>query len=226
VTPPILEKIKSRGHWRILVRPSRFIKERLETLQACEALIQKCQVAYRGWYFPHAREIVRRLDYIEESVSFRGINETWRLYQSANFIFYRGLTEDWVAVERKSEPSFKPGEALSILSALYQVSEAFEFAARMAQAGVLDEETSLTIDLIGTTGRRLVFWGEPRLLFREYVCREPELPYTYGLCTRELIGSSRETALKHFLWLMERFGFDASPDVFRADQEKFFREQF
>ncbi len=221
----VLDKIKSRGHWEVIIRPTVFSKERLSSFAEAEQQLRACQVTFRGWYFPHMRDVRRGLDFIEESVSFQAIHETWRFYQSGQLVFYRGLTEDW-SEEAGYTPAYQPGAALSILSALYAVSEIFEFATRLAQRGVLTPEGLIKINLVGTSGRTLVFWGSDRILFREYTCREEALPRSWTLPAERLMTEGRDLAFQHFLWLMERFGFDASPEVFRADQEKFFRGQF
>lgn len=220
----ILNKIKSRGYWEIIIRPRFFSKDRLSSLPEAERQLRDCQVTLRGWYFPRIKEVKRGLDFIEESISIRGINEAWRFYQSGQLIFYRSLTEDWR--EERGTLVYKAGEILSILSALYAVSEIFEFAARLAQRGILMPEGFIRINLIGTRDRRLVFWGGDRLLFDDYICGEKELPYQWILSSEKLIAEGREFAFQHFIWLMERFGFDASPEIFKPDQEKFFRGLF
>ena len=121
----IITKIKSQGYWEIIIRPISFTKDRLSNLAEAEQQLRACQVKLRGWYFPHIGKIKRGLDFIEESVSFRGINEAWRFYQSGQLIFYRGLSEDWCKSEGYSQ-EFEPGEALSILSALFALSETFD----------------------------------------------------------------------------------------------------
>ena len=49
----ILEKIRARGHWRVVIRPGRFEEKRIQDIAALYPLIQKTSVELRGWDFPH-----------------------------------------------------------------------------------------------------------------------------------------------------------------------------
>ena len=41
---PIMEKIKSKGHWKIVIRPSAFIQNRIPELSRCKMLIRDNKV--------------------------------------------------------------------------------------------------------------------------------------------------------------------------------------
>jgi hypothetical protein len=228
----VLEQIKSRGYWKVVIRPERFDRERISTLSKCEQLLEANEVRYRGWYFPHIfrPDILRGIDYVGLEATFMAINETWRFYQSGQFALFRGLQEDWVSgSEGRRQPSLGPEseKGLDILSALYQLSEVYEFAARLAQGGVFDKSVFIEVNLVHTLNRQLFFWpGTGRGLRRHYVCRVSSLPREGVFEVVDLIARSREFSFEHFLWLMARFGFDASPMVFKPDQEKFFEGRY
>src|ERR1700690_2753896 len=143
MTNTLLEKIKSRGYWHIVIRPDAFINERIENLSACQELIQKYQIRYRGWYFPHFndRDLIRGIDFIEMNTDFVNLQmESWRFYQSGQLAFFCCLQEDWQKESRLTGHSWniKPGEYLNIIDALYQLAEVYEFTARLAQHGLYD----------------------------------------------------------------------------------------
>ncbi|HYA41799.1 MAG TPA: hypothetical protein VEF34_10875 [Syntrophobacteraceae bacterium] len=205
-----------------------FSKERLR-LSEMEQRLWACQVSFRSGAFPLIQEgpATRGIDYIEHSFSSVGFAfyETWRFYQSGQFVFYRALSEDW-SIEAGLSQQLEKGIALSILPTLYLVSEVFEFSARLAQQGILAPEGFIQINLIGTKGRQLVHWGDPfRPLFKVYVCDLEELLRTWTLTGEKIIAEGRELSFEHFLWIMERFGYDANPEAYKPDQEKFFRRQ-
>ena len=108
----ILEKIKTRGYWQIVIRPQKFLKERVLSLPNLVKSIEENKVSYRGWDFPHLtlHEMHRDLDYIQMSTIFLEINETWRFYQSGQFAFFRGLSEDWVEEEKWQARGVEPGK--------------------------------------------------------------------------------------------------------------------
>ena len=234
----LLEEIKSRGYWHVVIRPEGFVEERIPTLAECQELVERNQVRCRGWYFPHfsVDHIHLGLDYVELAITFLGsINETWRFYQSGLFVLYRGLREDWISEDTwwppQQKPNIEPGTRLDILSALYQLSEVYEFAARLAQVGIFDNRLLLAVNLVGTEGRQLFFWPSskydfPPLLLPPRECEIREIPREKTLDVADFVARSREYSFQHFLWLMERFGFDASPDIFEGDQEKLFERRF
>lgn len=228
----VSEKIKSRGYWQVVIRPTIYSADRIRTLPACEEMVTTNRVRYRGWDFPYvnAGDMGRGFNYIEMAVTIGSISEAWRFHQSGQFAFLRGLTEDWIQEEvglfQEQGPNIEPGANLSILSALYHVSEVYEFATRLAQAGIFDDRVFLSVKLLRAEGRKLFFWSGDRILSRKYVCKVRELPKEQTFDVADLIARSREYSLEHFLWLMERFGFDASPDVFKRDQEGFFQGRF
>jgi hypothetical protein len=236
----VLERIKSRGYWHAIVRPERFIAGRVPTLTACQEVVESNQVRYRGRYFPHieTQHLHRGLNYIEVAVTaFGSVSETWRFYQSGQFALFRGLREDWMQEDTwlpsQVKPDIEPGTRLDILSTLFQLSEIYEFAARLAQAGIYDESLFLAVNLVHTKGRKLFFWPSPKYDFPPFipssaVCEIAELPKQDSFGVTDFIACAREYSFEHFLWLMERFALDVSRDVhvFKRDQEKFFEGRF
>jgi hypothetical protein len=227
INEDVLPNIKNGGHWEVLIRPTAFDEERLASLSEAKRQLRACQVSFRGSFPIFSDDRLQRgLNFIENPFSSigLGVQEVWRFYQSGLFLLYRSLSEDW-SKSAGLDPAFERGTALSILSTLYFVSEVFEFAARLAQEGIIAPEGYIQINLVGTKGRKLVFWGGDRILFDTYTCNEKELPRSRILTGEEIVAERRDLAFNHFLWIMERFGFDAKPEIFRQDQEKFFKGQ-
>src|SRR6266571_4616409 len=130
-------EIRSRGYWRVNVRPTVFIPERV-ALRELEAITRDSIVQLRGWDYPHfPREgVTRGNDFIEGATEAAFIShlEVWRLYQSGQFIHLFSMREDWVeGTPLPGLGNVKPGELLSLESTLYTITEIFLFAARLAQ---------------------------------------------------------------------------------------------
>ena len=84
------------GYWRIAVRPSQYIPNRVQ-YGDLRGILEKAQVRLRGWYFPHLSnkdaEIQRGKDYYGTWVVFTNY-EYWRFYESAQLIHYHGIREN------------------------------------------------------------------------------------------------------------------------------------
>ena len=88
----LLTEIKSRGYWRIVVRPQSFVEERLEYASLLD-VIGSTSVRIRGWDFPHLgreEEIERQKDYVGTRVTWSSYREYWRFYQSGQFVYLGG----------------------------------------------------------------------------------------------------------------------------------------
>src|ERR1044072_2223475 len=76
------KKIRSRGYWRVFIRPSSFIAERAR-LRDLEQIARDTVVQLRGWDYPHfPRDGFRREnDFIEALTDSGWIQhiELWRL---------------------------------------------------------------------------------------------------------------------------------------------------
>jgi len=226
----LVDRIRGQGHWRMLVRPATFDEERIPTLSACEQVVDKCQVRQRGWYFPHtdSSRLQRRLDYIELETDFPHHPEAWRFYQSGQFVFVKALGEDNLDKYRggSGAAAAKPGEWLGVLSTLYQLSEIYEFVARLAQDGVLGDQLAVSITLNRLKGRQMAFESPDRSMGDNCKCIEDSLPRLKTYSVADLVSRARELALEHFLWITERFQCPGTERVFRSDQEKFFEGRY
>jgi len=116
---------------------------------------------------------------------------------------------------------------LDILSALYQVSEIYEFAARLAERGVFGSDVIVRINLANLEARQLGFLpGTGRRLSFGYTCHTKELPREHVVSMGDMVSNWATLAYKHFAWITDKFGFDARDSVFVSDQERFLQERF
>src|SRR3989442_1688113 len=92
------QTVRSRGFWRVVIRPSRFVAERAP-LRDLETIVRDSIVQLRGWDYPHfPREGVTRGDDFILALTEAGWLahlEVWRLYQSGQFIHLFAMREDW-----------------------------------------------------------------------------------------------------------------------------------
>ena len=107
----LIEKIKSRGYWRINFQPL-VDQRKFKTLVECKNIVEFNSVQTRGWDFPCVPR--KKEDYMDlipcENYYLGWIDwahhiEFWHMYQSGQFLLYRSLCEDWGMV-KNIEPMF------------------------------------------------------------------------------------------------------------------------
>jgi hypothetical protein len=220
----LIDKIKSRGYWRVNIKPTKFNKNSIPSLDECRQLIEESKVYLRGWDYPHlprlGEGLVNGVDWIEastESMIMIPITEYWRFYQSAQFAHLFNCAEDWMSRDQLQIQNPLnlplPDRVLSIFNTVYRVTEIYEFAARLAAKEIFRSDLSITVELHGMKDRGLVITDRTHALLREnYICRVDDLPYPPKVISIEtLLAQSSELALENIVWFFERFNWQYIP---------------
>jgi hypothetical protein len=231
-----IEKIKSRGYWRINFQPLVF-KDKIESVSKCFEIISKNAVYLRGWKYPH---IPNRSDedtgteycdgYFQAWVDWGNHKEFWRMYQSGQYLHYLALREDWLDEDtRKSDLAdrIKPMSSLNVITTVYQMTEIYLFIERLISDGIYDEGVNISVSLINTKGRRLWIsdflrgdFNYPRVTGAE------RIDYTMAYEASEVLSNYKQIALKGALFFFDRFGWDSPPlDTLKKDQEDFLAQK-
>lgn len=230
--------VKEFPYWRVVFRPESYNTDLIPSLTECVRLVERARVQLRGWDFPHLsphhEERTHGSHWVGSWANFMGSIECWQLFQSGQFVHFAALREtterqwhgklqqetmshlrhmtnlDWDAI---------PGY-VSLVNLVYTITEYFEFAARVCQAGVYEGNLNITIDLNGAKGYLLTTdWNR---MWRQYcVANEDYFGKTWNVSSDSLIASSLEHSQKAIVWLCECFGW-MSPNVeaISKDQEK------
>src|SRR4030042_3042274 len=211
----IHDKITSRGHWEVIIRPTRFEQFHIEALPKCKEIISACAVSLRGWNYPHIQNPGNMIDWVEDEIDWRDHIENWRFYQSGQFFHLFGCREDWV------EEKLPQGKGLEIINTLFTITEIYEFAARLTGKGIFLEDIQIKICLNKMKGRQLFFWDSSRHLSRDYICKMEGLPLERTLQADKLLAEAKNYALNDFTKVMNWFNWDNVPTaVFVDDQNK------
>lgn len=220
----VLEKIKSRGYWKVIIRPATYIKDRITPINALFPILAKTSVQLLGWDFPHLdRQNIPHIDleYISQEIDWNHEVEIWRFYQSGQFIHFAGINTDWRDQSELWPPSkdWELGKSLGICNTVYRYTEIFEFASRLALTAAGDNQMKIDVTLNGLEGRRLVV-DHPRrgTLSLNYTASLKEFPYGVTLAREELIAEPRKYALEPSLEFFRRFGWEPSLEVLRDIQ--------
>jgi len=227
ISESILEKIKQRGYWKVKIRPLEYPKQKIGSLSILKEIIKQSQVSYRGWPFPLVKEIVSGENYIWDGADWQNHIEYWRLYQSAQYLHYFSMREDWEdLVEHffggKIANPRKPGSNLEIISSLYTITEIFEFTSQLIKKAPFESGIKISIDLVGTNNRMLFFYDIRRSLNGDYICKIPNIIYEKEFSFDDFRINSKKYAIECCVYIFEKFNWDKIPSDFLVDEQKKF----
>lgn len=223
----LLQEIKSRGYWQVIIRPCTFVQYRVPEISALYPILQKTSVGSRGWSFPQVRdphtELHIDIDWVGQEGHWGHHLEVWRFYQSGQFVDFSGMRYDWLDISKSlpSGQSWKPGVFWGIGDAVFRFTEIFEFAARLALTEAGDEQMHIEVTVSGLQGR--VLWVDSPNRFpmpRDYRASIKEFPYIVELPRTELIAAPRELALKPAMELFQRFNWNPPRELLQGVQEE------
>src|SRR2546428_602147 len=154
------EEIRSRGYWWIVIRPASYVPNRIDFLDL-ETILRRARIQLRGWDFPHIDErnpLKRRLKSITGFTDWMYYREIWRFYQSGQFSYLMGIHEDWV--DRTNAANFglgwgrpqalaSKGPLLGVGDALFRITEAYQFASKLAVTPAGDDKMHIKIEVHG-----------------------------------------------------------------------------
>jgi hypothetical protein len=223
----LVERIKSRGYWHVLVRPKSFVERRVDRLGQLEAAMEQAHVQLRGWDYPHVGrgrdvDIERGGDWVGQDTDWEHKLEVWRLYLSGQFVHYFAISYDWRDRSALWPPdsNWARGARLHISEAVGSVTEMLVFASRLAATDVGDEQMDVAIRLHGLRGRRLE--ADPTWLdlsFPERKADVDDFHWKRSLSRTELVAKHREIAVDVTAGLFELFHWDVGADIVRREQD-------
>ena len=219
-----LRQIKSKGYWKVVLRPFPH-KERVPNITDLEGILQRSTVQLRGgWDFPHVDRSRRPrfgTDYIEQAVNLEGggdfpdIKEFWRFYQSGQFIYFGAFLLDWTrstsswTQQPPADPCRQP--LLGAGDIVCRYAEFMEFASALSLSEAGSSRIGVEITPTRLCGR--VLW-----LDHSHPIPTWEEPPTDGFPKGqefprdELVAGTRSIGLAWARELVRRFGLDLGID--------------
>lgn len=153
----LLERIKDKGHWRVVIKPEAY-DESLLRVPEIDPLVRGAKVSLRGWSFPYTSNRNDELggheihqNYVEYWSDWGSNSSFWRMYRSGQFLSYVNLRED----RGDFEHADLEGDMLGIDETIYSISEFFEFASRLYLNTLLQPPLKIEVSLVGANGRTL-----------------------------------------------------------------------
>ena len=219
-----LAKIRTRGYWRVVVRPAAFEREHISEFSELLPIVQKNSVQLRGWDYPHIdlnHPPERGSDWVGQEFEWDHEIEVWRLYQSGQFIHFFPLAGEWRDQSSfwPAEPGWSWGKHLYYVNTIYSFLEIFEFAARLAQSPAGSATMHVEIGLHDLKGRRLIGEDIRVMLHGAYHTEMSEWKHPWTGSQTDLISRPRELAAEAARELFLRFGLNVSLDTLSRIQE-------
>jgi hypothetical protein len=222
----LLETIRSRGHWRTLIRPRPF-RERIPDIDDLLPVLEQARVGLKSGPYPVilAEQVIRDHDFIEQCIDAHHHLEILRFYQSGQFLHYEGFGEDWRDRSKLFWPpdeKWAVGDRIGIGATIAHLTGVFEFAARLASAKAGGEVMTIAIEMNKIGGRH--FYVDSFTRFDAPWERRPTMEsFRRGkeLNQTELMADPRKYALEWLVELFKRVPSGPSLDVLKGWQEEF-----
>jgi hypothetical protein len=214
----VLNRLRTRGYWRVVIRPTSFQKNRVPLVSDLFPIIEKNSVQLRGWDYPHVdlkSSPLRGADWVGQEFEWQDEIEVWRFYKSGQFIHYFAIAGEWRdhSTMWTAEAGWKPGRFLYYIATIYSVIEIFEFAARLARSPSGASFMHVGIELEGLLGRRIVSTDIMVPVNGTYVTQMAEWKYSWEGAHTQLIAQPRELAAVATREHFEGFGLDLSLEI-------------
>ena len=211
----LLEKIRSRGYWKVVIRPSTFVQKRVHEKSTLRHILEARAVEIKGRNFPHVDAFrgsdIEGPDWIGQEIKLGPTLELWRFYQSGQFVLYSAIEGDWKDISGQGVAD------LSVESAVTRFTEIFELAERLTFTEVGDAGTHLEI-LVGNLRKRKL--SVPNAYGREELHKACSFEFTHKLdvSSVELVTGKEDMALKATNEFFKCFRWNPSLELLRDIQ--------
>ena len=174
----LLSKIRERGYWRVVIRPTSFDEKHIAEHSELFRIVERKSVRLRGWDYPHIdykSEPERGSDWVGQEFQWEDELEVWRLYQSGQFIHDFALAGEWrnELTIRAPEQGWTWGRHVYYISTVYSLVEIYQFAAQLALSPAGNVIMHVEVEMANLKGRRLMPESIHYPLAREYRITEP-----------------------------------------------------
>lgn len=224
-----LVSVKEKAHYEITLRPR---SANDFSRSALEAMIYDCLVRCRRYPYPYVpsgrdNDICRLERCIEMSHDAGMWIDVWRFYKSGQFKQYLGLPEArW---PKDESHSFRFGtplreKFLEPVVTLYQVSEVFLFARRLASR--IPDMWTISINLSDMQDRMLDIRVPDRFgLYNDYKCDIPAISLSTEVHSADLQARYADLAVENVLEIMGCFGWGGKDleRTLREEQDRLYR---
>ena len=218
----LLEKIRSRGYWKVVIHPGDYVENRVKKIDDLYPILQRTSARTRIWDFPHLDAYGEpRVDsgWIEQEYDRWGQPEIWRFRQDGQFVDFAGIHYDWYDWPGASYRAQGPSGQLKVWETLVRFTEIFQLAARLSRTDAGGFFMRIEASLNNLAERELCFENVidgPFPVPQEFKATVESVPYSLDVSQLELITDTHKLALKPAAELFRRFGWEP-PQRFLED---------
>jgi len=221
----VTEKIRSKGHWDVAIRPQPFAEKRVDYGEL-DDILARAAVRFRGWPVPfidHGEDLLRGDDWIGQDVDAEVVShcEAWRFFTSGQFNHLRAVSADWRTGGEATAVPEGFNSVIEVWEILFYLTEVFELAARLALSPAGGEKMTIDVRLNGLQGRALVVGQPQRVPFsRPYRATSESMTLAVALPRDQLVAEPREKAVEMAREFFLRFGWKPSVEQLAGHQRE------
>lgn len=234
-----IANLRNLPRFVVSIAPQSYNEKRLST-KDCLEVVSASQVRVRGWYFPHIdRNSVRsgrNGSYVVHETEELGYHlEQWQMYRSGQFLFRmmpwevpNGEVQDRMRENARRWDSRRDANEvdgfIEFKMLIYSTTEAYVFAARLAQAAHYDTAVDIQVGLRGVRGWALGSNEFGVHLYGAYIAQDDAALYERSIPLDILIGNPLDLALEATKSLFSQFGWlDADTGMIENWQREIFK---
>jgi hypothetical protein len=214
----ITDKIRSKGHWVVAIRPEPFDENRVDYAELDE-ILAGAAVRFRGWPVPfidNRQELMHGDSWIGQDVDAELVShhEAWRFFASGQFNHLRTVSADWREGREATPTPAGFASVIEVWEILFYLTEVFELATRLALGPAGGEQTTIDIRLNGLQDRGLVVANHNRAEFMTpYRSSTDFLQRSMTVPRDELVAEGRSRAVDMARDFFLRFGWKPTLDL-------------
>lgn len=208
----LTDKVRSRSHWDVAIRPATFVADRVPYEQLDE-VVPSVEVRMRGWPVPYVNygrdEVLHGDDWVGQDINATVVDhyEAWRFFTSGQFAHLRSVSADW----RTGSEALRVPEGfkslIEVWEILFYLTEVFELAARLALSPGGDEQMVISASLHDLDNRGLVVGQRNRAEFMTPLRSHVEsFSHDVELSREKLIADNKVAAAEMAREFFLRFG--------------------
>lgn len=212
--------------FEVIALPTTYSEKRIRSLPEVQQAIRECQVALRGWYFPHIqRDASSSFAQGFQSVTKGRLHiERFRLFQSGLFAWKGAYWED-----SPESPKLKNGRpGLSFIGAIWSFTEFSIFLSRLYERIAPDTTVRVRVTMTGCRGRQLASY-DPMVDFfaGEYISQEEVITQEREVQVVELRASHLSIAAQMVKHVLHVFNWmDPDDSMITSWQQKLVKREF
>ncbi|TXG80977.1 MAG: hypothetical protein E6R14_08405 [Thermomicrobiales bacterium] len=228
------EKIKTKVDWAITVRPADFDEVRIPSQSSLFPLVYDAAVSIHGRMIPavdasdfdeQSHFTTQGSDWVQSSSDWNANLQSWRIYQSGQFVLLLAVRTDWVENPVLRQVPYPEGKTFPLWDSMATFVAIYEFAARLSSTIAGSSEMVVTTSIRNIQGAQLVQDNLRKTSLRHYVFPEQSYEYPSGKATpiaREaLLANPRQFAAEAGNDLLHHFGFKSTVDSVALWQSEF-----